>query len=456
MQEKINLAEAEISEAENYHFDDLHPPLTPLEAQIESARCLFCYDAPCIDACPTGINIPNFIRKISADNSIGAAKTILQENILGGSCARVCPTETLCQEACVRNKEPECQPVQIGLLQRYAVDSLSGAPYPFKRQPATNKQIAIIGAGPAGLSCAHKLAQQGHTIDLFDSKHKVGGLNEYGIAAYKLINDYAQQEVDKILSIGGIELHMNITLGIDFHLHELQESYDAIFLAIGLANSRKLGINGEEHPQVIDAIEYIEKIRQHNLSSLPQNKSTVIIGGGNTAIDIAVQLKKLGAKDITVAYRRGQAQMGATEKEQHLALLHGIKILPWVQPVRIISDTQQLLAIEVEHTKLVKGKLTGTGEYLILPTDYVFKAIGQILADTLFSHNPQRHNETKKTYIERDQGKIKVADNYQTSLEKVFAGGDCINSGEDLTVTAVQHGKQAALAIHQFLMAKEK
>ncbi|MDE1460646.1 NAD(P)-dependent oxidoreductase [Spartinivicinus poritis] len=450
MQEKINLAEVDVDEINNsYHFDDLHPPLSTLEAQVESARCLFCYDAPCIDACPTGINIPSFIRKISANNPIGAAKTILQDNILGGSCARVCPTETLCQQACVRNKEPECQPIQIGLLQRYAVDSLAGAPYPFNRKPATNKQIAVVGAGPAGLACAHQLAQHGHTIDLFEAKAKPGGLNEYGIAAYKLINDYAQQEVDKILAIGGIKLHTNLTLGVDFHLNELQESYDAVFLAIGLANSRQLGLEGEDHPQVIDAIEYIEQIRQQNLKVLPTNKTALVIGGGNTAIDIAVQLKKLGAKEVTVAYRRGREQMGATEKEQHLALLHGIKIIPWVKPVKIITDKKQLLAIELEHTQLTKGKLQGNGEFLIVPTDYIFKAIGQSLADTAFSHDAQ-------LYVEHEQGKIKILNNYQTSLDKVFAGGDCINPGEDLTVTAVQQGKQAAQAIHQFLIAKEE
>ncbi|WP_163835233.1 NAD(P)-dependent oxidoreductase [Spartinivicinus ruber] len=453
MQEKINLAEANITDSESYHFDDLHPPLSTLEAKTESAQCLFCYDAPCIEACPTGINIPSFIRKISANNPIGAAKTILQENILGGSCARVCPTETLCQQACVRNKEPECQPVQIGLLQRYAVDSLAGDPYPFSRQPTTNKQVAIVGAGPAGLACAHQLAQQGHRIDLFEAKAKPGGLNEYGIAGYKLINDYAQQEIDKILAIGGIQLHTNLTMGVDFHLHELQDSYDAVFLAIGLASSRKLGVESEDHPQVIDAIEYIEKIRQQKLTELPTNKTAVIIGGGNTAIDIAVQLKKLGAKDVTVAYRRGRAQMGATEKEQQLALLHGVKILPWVKPAKIIADKKQLLAIELEHTQLVNDRLQGKGEHLILPTDFVFKAIGQSLADTAFSHNSS-HVKDKKVCLEYEQEKIKVLSNYQTSLDKVFAGGDCINLGEDLTVTAVQQGKQAAQAIHHYLTAK--
>ena len=246
--------------AEN--FNDVHPPLDRKAALIESSRCYFCYDAPCIEACPTGIDIPSFIRKISTDNVRGAAQDILDENILGGACARVCPTEVLCQQACVRNAQ-EAKPVQIGLLQRYATDAQMGSDvHPFVRAELSGKKVAVVGAGPAGLACAHRLAVLGHDVVIFDAKPKAGGLNEYGIAAYKVPDEFAQREVDFVLSIGGIEISNNLALGRDFSLADLRRDYDAVFLGMGLGGVRALGLEGENLDGVYNAVVFIAELRQ--------------------------------------------------------------------------------------------------------------------------------------------------------------------------------------------------
>ncbi|HIP78082.1 MAG TPA: FAD-binding protein, partial [Kiloniellaceae bacterium] len=265
--------------AEN--FSDVHPPLDRKAALIEASRCYFCYDAPCIEACPTGIDIPSFIRKISTDNVRGAAQDILDENIMGGACARVCPTEVLCQEACVRNTQ-EHKPVQIGLLQRYATDAvMDDAAHPFQRAEATGKRVAVVGAGPAGLSCAHRLAMHGHDAVVFEAKAKAGGLNEYGIAAYKVPEDFAHREVDFILEIGGIEIRNDQALGRDISLADLRRDYDAVFLGMGLGGVRALGLEGEDLDGVHSAVDFIADLRQsENLASLPVGRKVVVVGGG--------------------------------------------------------------------------------------------------------------------------------------------------------------------------------
>ncbi|MCP4011076.1 MAG: FAD-dependent oxidoreductase, partial [Proteobacteria bacterium] len=244
------------------NFTDLHAALTPAEASIEAARCYFCYDAPCTTACPTGIDIPAFIQKIRTGNTLGAAKTILSENIMGGMCARVCPTEVLCEEVCVRNTH-ESKPVEIGRLQRYATDPVLQAQRPlFTRAKDSSYSVAVVGGGPAGLSCAHRLAQLGHQVCIFEAREKIAGLNEYGIAAYKANDDIAALEARYILSIGGIEVKTGIQLGVDTSLAELRETYDAVFLAAGLDDTRSLNIEGEDTPGVMDAVEYIASLRQ--------------------------------------------------------------------------------------------------------------------------------------------------------------------------------------------------
>ena len=428
--------------AEN--FGDVHPPLDRKAALIESSRCYFCYDAPCVEACPTGIDIPSFIRKISTDNVRGAAQDILEENILGGACARVCPTEVLCQQACVRNAQ-EAKPVQIGLLQRYATDAvMDSGTHPFSRAEKSGKTVAIVGAGPAGLACAHRLAMLGHDAVILEARPRPGGLNEYGIAAYKLPDAFAQKEVDFVLQIGGIEIRNDQALGRDFTLAELRRDYDAVFLGMGLGGVRNLGLEGEDLEGVYSAVDFIAELRQSaDLKALPVGRKVVVIGGGNTAIDIAVQTKRLGAEDVTLVYRRGPEAMSATHHEQEFAQVNGVKIKHWAQPREIRGMNGHITDVIFEYTQLDgSGRLTGTGDVFSLPVDMLFKAIGQTML-------PQANGGSE--LLQMDGDKIAVNDQRQTSLSDVWAGGDCVAISEDLTVAAVQDGKLAAEAINGFL-----
>ena len=425
-------------------FDDLHPPLTHHEAIVEADRCYFCHDAPCMTACPTSIDIPLFIRQISAENPKGAAKTILSENILGGMCARVCPTETLCEEACVR-ETAEGKPVKIGLLQRFATDELmEDGKHPFKRAASTGKSIAVVGAGPAGLSAAHRLAMHGHEVSIFEARPKGGGLNEYGIAAYKTVDDFAARELEFVLKIGGININYNKALGRDISLDALKSGYDATFLGMGLPGVNGLGLDGEDASNVMDAVDYIGQLRQaKDLSKLPVGRNVVVIGGGMTAIDIAIQIKLLGAENVTIAYRRGQEHMNASAYEQELAQVHGVNIRHWVQPSSLTRNADGTVShMVLEYTTQKDGKLTGTGETITLKADQVFKAIGQnFLAEPL-----------GKTGVALAKGRIKVDEHRRTSVEGIWAGGDCVEGGEDLTVASVEDGKVAAESIHRALM----
>ncbi len=424
-------------------FEDLHPPLSQHEAIVESDRCYFCYDAPCMNACPTGIDIPLFIRQINAGNPVGAAKTILTENILGGMCARVCPTETLCEEVCVR-EVAEGKPVKIGHLQRYATDVLMAAgKHPFTRAPETGKHIAIVGAGPAGISAAHRLAMHGHQITIFEARPKGGGLNEYGIAAYKTVNNFAQRELDFVLQIGGIDIEYNQTLGQDITIEALRAGYDAVFLAMGLPGVNGLNLPGEDAPNVLDAVDYIANLRQaKDLSALPVGRNVIVIGGGMTAIDVAIQTKKLGAENVTIVYRRGQESMNASAYEQELAQIHGVVIRHWLQPSALQRSEDGIVhAVTFEYTDNRDGRLVGTGEYLTLEADQVFKAIGQA-----FDPAPLHGSG-----IGLAKGRISVDAEGRTSVDGVWAGGDCVAGGKDLTVASVEDGKVAAESIHAAL-----
>lgn len=425
------------------NFTDLHPPLSTHEALVESDRCYFCYDAPCQQACPTAIDIPLFIRQIGAGNPNGAAETIFEQNILGGMCARVCPTETLCEEVCVREKA-EGKPVKIGLLQRYATDTLmhSGR-QPFQRAPATGKKVAIVGAGPAGLACAHRLALHGHDVTVFEARRKSGGLNEFGIAAYKTVDGFAQAEVDFILSVGGIAIEHGKALGKQIKLETLRKDYDAVFLGVGLQGVNALNTRNEDMDGVEDAVDYIAELRQaKDLGKLPVGRHVLVIGGGMTAIDIAVQSKLLGAEDVTILYRRGADQMKASAFEQDLAQTKGVKIKHWVMPKKVLVSDGKAIGLECEYTEDRKGKLHGTGETFKLSADMIFKAIGQT-----FVPDPM------KDAIVLDGGRIKVDPDRRTSLPDVWAGGDCAAGGQDLTVAAVDDGRRAAEAIHLYLSA---
>ncbi|MBN9058186.1 MAG: FAD-dependent oxidoreductase, partial [Rhizobiales bacterium] len=376
------------------------------------------------------------------DNPEGSAETILSQNILGGMCARVCPTETLCEEACVR-EEAEGKPVKIGLLQRYATDVLmeERGEQPFARAPSTGKRVAVVGAGPAGLAAAHRLAMHGHDVVIYDARPKAGGLNEYGIAAYKAPDDFAQKEVDFVLSIGGIAVEHGKAIGRDVSLAELRGSFDAVFLGMGLAGVNALGLDGEDLAGVADAVDYIAELRQaSDLSTLPVGARVVVVGGGMTAIDVAVQSKRLGAREVTVVYRRGQDKMGASEYEQDLAQTDGVVIRHNARPRRLLTEAGRLAAIEFEETRDEGGRLVGTGATFTLAADTVFKAIGQTLV-------PAALNGSAET-IALDGGKIRVDEERRTTLPGVWAGGDCAATGEDLTVAAVADGRIAAESIH--------
>ncbi|MEM7089973.1 MAG: NAD(P)-dependent oxidoreductase [Pseudomonadota bacterium] len=422
------------------NFTDLHPPLAPHEAAVAADRCYFCYDAPCVTACPTDIDIPLFIRQIQAGQPQSAGRTILEQNILGGMCARVCPTETLCEEACVR-EAAEGKPVEIGRLQRFATDDVmaSGA-HPFDRAASTGKTVAVVGAGPAGLACAHRLAMLGHEVVIHEGKPKPGGLNEYGIAAYKSTNDFAQAEVDWLLRIGGIVIETGSMLGQTISLDGLRENYDAVFLSIGLAGVNALRAQGIDTQGVRPAVDFIADVRQAlDLAHLPVGRNVVVIGGGMTAVDAAVKSKLLGAEQVTIAYRRDRDAMGASRYEQDLAASHGVRIMTNVQPVRV-HGTGVAEEIELEYTTTEEGRLTGTGEVVRLPADQILKAIGQTL-------------EGAPDGLDLDGSKIRVSQTGRTSLTGVWAGGDCALGGEDLTVTAVAEGRDAAMDIHASLVS---
>ncbi|MGY5808135.1 NAD(P)-dependent oxidoreductase [Rhizobium sp. LEGMi198b] len=424
------------------NFSDLHPRLDRHEALVAADRCYFCYDAPCMTACPTSIDIPLFIRQISTGNPIGSAKTIFDQNILGGMCARVCPTEQLCEQACVRNTAEE-RPVEIGRLQRYATDTAMAENKQFyARAASTGKKIAVVGAGPAGLACAHRLAVNGHDVTIFDAREKAGGLNEYGIATYKTVDDFAQKEVDYVLSIGGIEVKHGQALGRDFSLADLSSQYDAVFLGLGLAGVNALRAEGEDLDGVADAVAYIADLRQSkDKADIAIGRRVVVLGGGMTAIDAAVQAKLLGAEEVTICYRRGKEHMNASEYEQDLAASKGVIIRHWLAPKRILDKDGKVAGIEVEYTELRDGKLTGTGDTGVIAADQIFKAIGQTFEASGLGA------------LRMESGRISIDGEGRTSLDGVWAGGDCVLGGDDLTVSAVAQGRDAAESINRALAA---
>jgi dihydropyrimidine dehydrogenase (NAD+) subunit PreT len=428
------------------NFADAHPPLTPHEAVVEASRCYFCFDAPCMEACPTGIDIPGFIRKIGTGNLRGSALKIFEQNIFGGSCARVCPTEVLCEGACVRMAEVE-QPVRIGALQRRATDWLmEHEPAPFHRAAATGKRVAVVGAGPAGLACAHRLALNGHEVTVFEARPKPGGLNEYGIAAYKVADNFAQREVAFVLSVGGIGIEYDKRLGRDVDVSGLRAGYDAVFLGIGLEGVRALGMVGEHLGGVRNAVDFIAELRQAgDKGTLPVGRRVVVIGGGNTAIDAATQSRRLGAEDVTIVYRRGPGEMSATVHEQDWAKTNGVRIRHWATPHRLLEANGHVTGIEFMRTHAdATGRAMPTGETFALAADMVLKAVGQVfVADPLGSAGALT--------LAVEDGRIAVNAERRTSLPGVYAGGDCV-AGVDLTVVAVNDGKLAAEAIHRQLM----
>ena len=419
--------------AEN--FGDLFPMLTPEHAGVEASRCLYCYDAPCMTACPTSINIPKFIKQIHTDDAHGAAHTILSQNILGGTCARACPTEELCEEVCVVH-QTEGAPVKIGELQRFAVESLMAETkaHPFERGKDTGKTFAAIGAGPASLAFAHKAAMLGNHVVIFEKQQKPGGLNEYGLAEYKMAGDFARKEVEFLLDIGGIEIRYERALGDTVDLKTLQQDFDGVFVGIGLQRSNALAIPGADLDGVRSALGFIHELRQASpKSNTPIGANVVVIGGGNTAIDAAVQARCLGAQNVTLAYRRGVDEMGATDWEQNLASANGVNMAHWASP-HAIEGEKSVARVVFDKMTLDGKKLKPTGEKISILADTVLVAIGQSMEEAGLGD------------LKTEKGKIVVNESYETSIPGVFAGGDCIASGSDLTVQAVEDGKQAAIA----------
>lgn len=420
------------------NFTDAHPPLNARQALIEAERCYYCYNAPCIEACPTGIDIPHFIQRIAQENNRGAAETILESNVLGGMCARVCPTENLCEGACVRQTN-EAKPVEIGLLQRFATDQYFAAPGAplFSRAPATGRRIAVVGAGPAGLSCAHRLAMLGHEVVILEARSKPGGLNEYGLARYKTPDGFAQREIEWLLSIGGIEVRCGQQLGRDFTLASLIETHDAVFLGMGLAGVNALGVSEPLLDGLRAAVDFIADVRQaSDLSQVPVGRKVVVIGGGMTAVDAAVQAKKLGAREVTMVYRRGAQAMSASAYEQQWAQINGVSIRHWGAPREVLGQDGVVSGVVFAVTRDEDGRLVETGETFTLEADMVLKAIGQSFV-----------TEPLDITLTLEKGRIATTGSGQTSHPKVWAGGDCRAGGLDLTVEAVEHGKLAALSI---------
>ena len=434
------------------NFSDIHPPFETKDAAlVEANRCLFCYDAPCIKACPTSINVPKFIKQITTDNIKGSAHTIFLSNIMGAGCSKVCPVEKLCEGSCVFNLMDE-PPIPIAKLQRYSTEIAMNSKWQlFKRKEipiATGrKKVAIIGAGPAGLSCAHTLSREGVDVTVYEKEKQGGGLMTYGIAAYKVTPQFCEDEVNYIISIGGINIKYEMELGRNIELAELQKKYDAVYLGFGVGLARHLEIPGENLEGVVDALSFIYDIRNNGYSKVPVGDKVAVIGMGMTAIDAATQAKRLGAKEVTMLYRRTQEEMPCTETELNIAKLDGCKITWLAAPKEVLGAEGKVAALKCEVMKLGEPDAGGrrspvsTGEEFIIDVDMVIKAAGQMPFEQLVNHNQ----------IENKNGKLVVKNNTATNITGVFAGGDCVNGGKEV-VDAVQAGKDGAAAILKYIM----
>lgn len=440
--------------AEQYekNFSDIHPPFeNKTAAQVEANRCLFCYDAPCTKSCPTSIDVPKFIKQIASDNIKGSAHTIFSSNIMGAGCAKVCPVEKLCEGACVYNLLEE-EPIPIARLQRYSTEKAMENHWKlFDRKPSTGKKVAIVGAGPAGLSCAHVLSRAGVDVTIFEKESKGGGLMTYGIAAYKVTPAFCEAEVNYITSIGGIDIKYNQELGKNISLADLQRDYDAVYLGIGVGVARQLDIPGEEMEGVIDAIGFIYDIRAKGYPVVPVGDKVAVIGMGMTAIDAATQAKRLGAKEVTLVYRRTEAEKPCTDVELDIAKLDGCEVIWLAAPKEVKGENNKVTQLVCSVMTLGAPDASGrrspvdTGQTFILNVDMVIKAAGQVPFEELVS----------KSGINNKNGKIVIDNNCSTNIKGVFAGGDAVNGGKEV-VDAAQAGKDGAKAILSYLEIKQE
>jgi len=423
---------------------ELLPPLTVHEAAVESARCLMCFDAPCTHACPTHIDIPKFIKKISTGNLLGSARTILESNLLGATCARVCPVQELCEGACVLGSEHK--PIAIGRLQRHAMDYVYGKKIDiFRPAKSTGKKVAVVGAGPAGLSCAGELAKLGHAVTLYERRELAGGLSTYGIIVLREPIEVALAEVAMVQRLG-VRIETGREVGADPTVTELQQNFDAVFLSVGLGNTPQLGIPGEEY--ILDGLQYIEGSKLQP-SQLRIGRNVIVIGAGNTAVDCATIARRLGAERVTMLYRRTENEMTAYPHEYDFVKREGVTFWFLAQPVKVHHENGVVQALECVRISLGEPDSSGRpsprpipGSTMIFPADQIVKAIGQ--------HKPSL---TSILNLRTERGFIEVNDAFETSSPGIFAGGDCIRTrGSASTVMAVQDGKLAARSIHQRLV----
>lgn len=433
------------------NFADIRPPFeNKTAAVVEANRCLFCYDAPCTKSCPTHIDIPKFIKQITTDNVKGSAHTIFISNIMGAGCSKVCPVEKLCEGACVYNLLEE-EPIPIARLQQFStMKALEENWQLFQRKPSTGKKVAIVGAGPAGLSCAHVLSREGVDVTIFEKENKGGGLMTYGIAAYKVTPQFCEDEVNYITAIGGIEIKYNQELGKDITLAQLKKEFDAVYLGIGVGVARQLDIPGEKLEGVVDAIKFIYDLRDKGYPSIPVGDKVAVIGMGMTAIDAATQSKRLGAKEVTLIYRRTQDEMPCTEYELNLAKLDGCEVIWLAAPVKVKGSAGKVKQLVCSKMKLGEPDASGrrspvdTGETFTLDVDMIIKAAGQTPFEKLIG----------KLKIQNSKGKISIDDKCATNIKGVFAGGDAVNGGKEV-VDAVQDGKLGAASILSYLGVKK-
>ncbi|WP_301168958.1 NAD(P)-dependent oxidoreductase [Brevibacillus nitrificans] len=432
------------------NFKEVVPALKPKEAIDEANRCLYCYDAPCIKACPTSIDIPSFIKKISTGNLFGSARTIMDSNPVGASCARVCPTEELCEGACVLNHASK--PIMIGLLQRHATDwAIQNKAKLFQKGESNGKSVAIIGAGPAGLSAARELARLGYQVTVYEAKEKAGGLNTYGIVSFRLPQEISLWEVEQIEDLG-VEIKTNTQIGVDVSAEDLLANYDSVLLAAGMGNVPDLQIEGENLEGVLDAITLVEETKTQALTDKMVGKKVVVIGAGNTAIDAATCSKRLGADNVQILYRRTVNEMSCYQFEYEFAKQDGVEFRWLVAPSRVIGEGGTVKGLELIRMELGEPDAKGRkrpvpvpGSEFLIEVDFVVKAIGQKRIVPLIDAFQLEHN---KGIVEVEDG------TYRTSNPKVFAAGDIIFGGgktDAMVVDAANHGRRAAHAIHQTL-----
>jgi dihydropyrimidine dehydrogenase (NAD+) subunit PreT len=425
-------------------LQELLPPLSEQEAVTESARCLMCFDAPCTHACPTHIDIPKFIKKISTGNLLGSARTILESNLLGATCARVCPVQELCEGACVLGSEHK--PIAIGRLQRYAMDYVYGRKIDvFRAAKPVGKKVAVVGAGPAGLSCAGELAKLGVSVTLYEKRELPGGLSTYGIIVLREPVEVALAEAEMIQRLGA-KLEVGKDGGVNPPITELQKDFDAVFIGVGLGNSPQLGIPGEDY--ILDGLEYIEQSKLQP-AQLHVGREVIVIGAGNTAIDCATVARRLGAERVTMLYRRTEKEMSAYPHEYAFVKLEGVTVSFLAQPVKVHHENGVVNGLECVRIALGEKDASGRAapkeipsSNILLAADQIVKAIGQ-----------NKLSLAARLDLKTDNGFIRVDSNFETSAPGIFAGGDCIRArGSASTVMAVQDGKLAARSIYQRMM----